>query len=109
MKHVKAKTLTNIKPEEFNIIYLQDEEHSLENYEGITWCNERVDDSDTKYIRAEIAEWALKLDEELLWEPNAGGKWRTTDLSRPIKGGFMTGYGNSLLKAIINLYEKSHV
>ena len=39
-------------------IYLQVDEngHRFEtNYEGVTWCQDRINDTDIKYIRADLA------------------------------------------------------
>lgn len=46
------------------IIYLQDggdsTDEPLSDYEGVTWCVDKINDRDTKYIRADLHRAALK-------------------------------------------------
>ncbi len=35
-------------------IYLQQPEHAIKEYEGCTWCSDRIDDTDTEYIRNDL-------------------------------------------------------
>ena len=44
------ETVENNK--DHNIIYLQDEAVQDE-YEGVTWCSEKIDNNDTKYIKVD--------------------------------------------------------
>ena len=41
-----------MKTDKPNIIYLQDEDVN-DNYEGVTWCFHKIDDNDSKYIKAD--------------------------------------------------------
>lgn len=46
-----SSTEANMSPER---IWLQDEGHSPEDYEVVTWCVDPIDDSDTEYVRADL-------------------------------------------------------
>ena len=39
---------------DYERIYLQTVEVSSTEYEGRTWCQDRIDDTDTEYVRADL-------------------------------------------------------
>lgn len=60
-----TKSDTPIAPER---IYLQDEGVALPDYDGVTWCVDRINDNDTEYVRKDIHERQLTETRRLLVE-----------------------------------------
>ena len=56
-----------------NIIYLQTANDDEPYDEGITWCVDRINESDVKYVKAQIAEERLEALDKLVKAITAGG------------------------------------
>ena len=83
-----------MKTDKPNIIYLQDEDVN-DNYEGVTWCFHKIDDNDSKYIKAnylkdmidEMIEKAKIDTEDFLWEEDISDEF-TEKILTVVRGAY---------------------